>query len=134
MAEFVLPRLREAASQLVEDLLEETGVAALSGVPFGRRDEELWAGLSFVDFDGAAAIAASAETPGELGLEPISRWCPRTVEAVESDLRLGGGSGRLASDHRSFSISRRSSSPWTSLATIVPSRSISTLAGRARMA
>ncbi len=43
-------------TELCSRLLAEIGIALLPGLAFGRPEEELTARLSFVDFDGAAAL------------------------------------------------------------------------------
>ncbi len=67
---------------LTERLLEDTGVATLPGSVFGRPRTELTLRLSYVDFDGAAALAAAraGETVDEAF---IRRHCPRTLAAIE---------------------------------------------------
>ncbi|HLF47393.1 MAG TPA: aminotransferase class I/II-fold pyridoxal phosphate-dependent enzyme [Chitinophagaceae bacterium] len=50
-------------TELCERLLEECGVAILPGVDFNRPTDELSARLSYVDFDGAKALAASYRVP-----------------------------------------------------------------------
>ena len=66
-------------------LLEETGVAILPGSVFGRPAEELSARLSFVDFDGASALAALAQMPGRADPRAgfLQSYCRRTVEAID---------------------------------------------------
>lgn len=70
---------------LCERALEETGVAFLPGVHFGRPATELTARLAYVNFDGGAALAASES----LGLEtPIDeaflrRYCGHTLTAMD---------------------------------------------------
>jgi len=66
-------------------LLDETGVAVLPGVEFGRPEEELSVRISYVDFDGAAALVAAAAVDGdeELGEAFLRRCCPRTLEGIE---------------------------------------------------
>jgi aspartate aminotransferase len=73
------------STALCERLLEETGVAILPGVDFGRRPVELTARLAYVNFDGASALAASEHLPKDAPLdEPFLRRCCRsTLEAVE---------------------------------------------------
>src|SRR5665648_453574 len=56
---------------LCERLLMETGVAILPGVVFGRPSGELTARLSYVNFDGAKALAHSETIPLHLDL-PVS--------------------------------------------------------------
>lgn len=71
---------------LTERLLEETGVATLPGAVFGRPREELTLRLSYVNFDGASALAAVAA--GEVVDDAfVRRHCPDTVEAIT---RLAG--------------------------------------------
>jgi aspartate aminotransferase len=70
---------------MCERLLEDTGVAVLPGVEFGRPPEELTMRIAYVDFDGAAALAASEEQPLDYPLPDdfAARYCPRVVEAVD---------------------------------------------------
>lgn len=49
------------SAQLCERLLADTGVALLPGTAFGMAPEHLCARLAYVEFDGAAALAASRE-------------------------------------------------------------------------
>jgi aspartate aminotransferase len=73
--------VRDSAT-LAERLLEETGVATLPGSAFGRPRDELNLRLSYVNFDGAAALAAVAA--GETVDEDFLRHhCPDTIEAIE---------------------------------------------------
>jgi aspartate aminotransferase len=71
---------------LVERLLDDTGVALLPGSAFGRPDDELTARLSYVDFDGAKALAAVQVIPKEQPLDEtfLRRQAPRVLAAVES--------------------------------------------------
>lgn len=71
---------------LVERLLDETGVALLPGSAFGRPDEELTARLSYVDFDGAKALAAVQVIPKEQPLDEtfLRRQAPRVLAAVDA--------------------------------------------------
>lgn len=72
-------------SLLCEHLLEYAGVALLPGEAFGRPAEELNARLSFVDFDGANALAYRAAHPKEtLGDEFVLRNCPAIVGAMNA--------------------------------------------------
>lgn len=78
-------RLRErgilGARPLCERLLLETGVAALPGVDFGRPRAELTLRIAYVDFDGAAALAAVDEGPIDEAW--LRARCGRVVEAIE---------------------------------------------------
>jgi aspartate aminotransferase len=71
---------------LCETLLEETGVAMLPGVDFGRPPEEYSARIAYVDFDGAAAMNAAdklfLEDKGSQK-EFIMNHCPKIVQAID---------------------------------------------------
>jgi len=67
---------------LAERLLEETGVATLPGGVFGRPRDELTLRLSYVNFDGAAALAA-AEGGAAVDEAFLRRYCPDTLESME---------------------------------------------------
>ncbi len=69
---------------LCERLLAEAGVALLPGASFERPPEELTARLAYVDFDGGAALAESAETPADTPLPPgfLERRCGRVLAGV----------------------------------------------------
>jgi aspartate aminotransferase len=70
---------------LCKRLLEEAGVAILPGSAFGRPEAELTARISYVNFDGASALAGVAALPdGELPDEPfLRRYCGEALEAVD---------------------------------------------------
>lgn len=75
----------ETGSRLAATILEETGVAFLSGNNFGRPDDELTARIAFVDFDGAAAL----NYVDERGLTSLSeadlrKCCGRVLDGVDS--------------------------------------------------
>jgi aspartate aminotransferase len=76
---------------LCERLLEETGVALLPGSAFERPEQELTARLSYVNFSGAVALAASETIPlheelpdrfFETHCEPTLAGCARIAEWV----------------------------------------------------
>lgn len=73
------------SSQLVQRLLEDTGVALLPGSAFGRPENELTARLAYVDFDGAKALAAAETFPPykDLGDDFVSANCSQIIEAVD---------------------------------------------------
>jgi len=66
-------------------LLDETGVAILPGASFGRPAAELTARLSYVDFDGSAALAAATSEPGtaDLGASFLTEHCGKVLKAVD---------------------------------------------------
>lgn len=69
----------EGSESLQQFLLEETGVAVLPGVAFGRPAKELTCRIAYVDFDGSSALAASERI----------HWtprCPRT-SLIDTALR-----------------------------------------------
>jgi aspartate aminotransferase len=85
------PLRRQLAARGIEDgpalcnqLLADTGVAILPGASFARSEDELTARLAYVDFDGAAALAASESIPmdEELPNAFIERWCERVLQGV----------------------------------------------------
>jgi aspartate aminotransferase len=71
--------------ELCERLINETGVALLPGVAFGRPATEMTLRIAFVDFDGAAALEAARETPADESLpEDFSdRHCAKCVTAID---------------------------------------------------
>jgi len=70
---------------LVERLLAEAGVACLPGVSFVQPRSELTARLAYIDFDGAAALAASENIPlhEPLPAEFTRERCPQVHAGVE---------------------------------------------------
>lgn len=71
---------------LCKKLLDEAGVAILPGSAFLRPEHELTARLSFVNFNGARAMAMSEMIPLN---EPLpedfaEQWCPGVVEAMKA--------------------------------------------------
>jgi aspartate aminotransferase len=69
---------------LCDCLLEETGVALLSGASFGGARSELTARLSYVDFDGAAALTAGEKIPLGVPLPDdfLAHYCPCVIEGA----------------------------------------------------
>jgi len=69
---------------LCDRLLEETGIAILPGVDFNRPPDELSARLSYVDFDGAKALAASYTIPlhEKLPENFLAQYCGNVIEAA----------------------------------------------------
>jgi aspartate aminotransferase len=74
----------KTSRELCERLLMEAGVAILPGEVFGRPPEELTARLSYVDFDGARALAAAEQIPSHESLseEFLQRYCGHTIKAI----------------------------------------------------
>lgn len=83
-AEKLVSRGIHNGHDLCERLLDETGVALLAGNEFGRPRPEYSARLSYVDFDGAAALLASENFPLNKPLPDdfTEHNCPRTIEGV----------------------------------------------------
>ncbi len=72
----------QGSRPLCERLLQETGVATLPGVDFGRPRQELTLRLAYVDFDGGAALAG-AEGGAALDERWLRAHCGRVVTAIE---------------------------------------------------
>ena len=70
---------------LCERLLSDATVALLPGEVFERPTTELTARLSYVNFDGQAALAASESVPlhDELPASFFERYCAQTLQGVE---------------------------------------------------
>ncbi len=75
----------KSSGALVEQLLEDTGVAILPGSSFGRSENELFARLAYVDFDGARALMASDAVPKTepLGDNFVHAYCPNVTAAID---------------------------------------------------
>lgn len=75
----------KTSTALCEAILNESGVALLPGEAFGRPAEELTARLSFVDFDGGAALDYCHNKPeASLDISFINEYCPAIVAAMDS--------------------------------------------------
>ena len=64
--------------------MEETGVATLPGVEFGRPADELTLRLAYVDFDGARTLAAAHQVPLDQPLDRtfLEQYCPNVIHAA----------------------------------------------------
>lgn len=71
----------ETSTALCEQLLQDTGVAILPGVDFGRSRDELTARIAFVDFDGREALLNYSENTLLHG-NFIEKYCGRTLKAM----------------------------------------------------
>ena len=71
---------------LCERLLVEAGVAILPGASFERSPSELTVRLAYVDFDGAAALAAAARTPLEAPLPAadLEQSCGKVLAGIDA--------------------------------------------------
>jgi aspartate aminotransferase len=85
LAEMLHERGIWESNTLCESLLEETGVAVLPGAAFERPSGELSARLSYVNFDGTKALAASETIPLHLELPEnfLMQYCTNTIEGVQ---------------------------------------------------
>jgi len=71
----------KTSRDLCKQLLDEAGVACLPGTDFGRPATELTVRMAYVDFDGAAALAAvDAHTPVDQVF--LQAHCPHLLEAM----------------------------------------------------
>jgi len=73
-----------SGAKLCSRILEDTGVAVLPGSAFGRSRNDLTARLAYVDFDGAAAIAAAETVPLDQELPEgfLPHYCGRVLEGI----------------------------------------------------
>jgi aspartate aminotransferase len=73
------------STDFCQRLLDETGVAILPGANFGRPAAELTARLSYVDFDGSAALAAASSLPPAALMDEsfLRDYCGKVLQAVE---------------------------------------------------
>lgn len=73
------------ATALCTRLLEDTGVAILPGVAFGRPAHELTCRLAYVNFDGGAVLDAVAQKSASEALDEqfLRSACPRTCRAID---------------------------------------------------
>lgn len=62
-------------------LFDETGIAVLPGVEFGRSDSELSCRLAYIDFDGGLLLDKYQNEP--LNRDFIIRYCPNIVKGVQ---------------------------------------------------
>ena len=72
--------------EMTTRLLEDTGVALLPGSVFGRPEEEYTARLSYVDFDGARAMAAAETIRPEYPLPDgfTDTYCAHQMEGIRA--------------------------------------------------
>lgn len=85
-AESLEERGVKTSAQLCSRLLEDTGVAILPGIDFGRSKSELTARLAYVDFDGARTLAM-LESHGdsyEIDEDFLVTHCPNVVNATKA--------------------------------------------------
>jgi aspartate aminotransferase len=71
----------KTSNELVEDILDKTGVALLPGSDFGRPKTEFTFRLAYVDFDGKSALKSIEQnfTTGEF----IEKCCPNIKSGIE---------------------------------------------------
>lgn len=70
------------STDLCETLLNETGIALLPGVAFGRPETELTARLSFVDFDGEKLLEVADSASGNSVW--TEKYCPNISDAMKA--------------------------------------------------
>ncbi|MFG0318257.1 MAG: pyridoxal phosphate-dependent aminotransferase [Planctomycetota bacterium JB042] len=75
----------DSSVSLCRTLLDETGVAILPGIEFGRPAEELTARIAYVDFDGAHALAFSDSVPASSELDRgfLETCCASVLRATD---------------------------------------------------
>ena len=71
-------------SELAQRLLEDCGVATLSGVHFGRDDAELTLRLALVDFDGQKVLEALENESIDFKIDEtfMTKYCERVIIAL----------------------------------------------------
>lgn len=71
--------------ELCEALLQETGIAILPGIDFGRQPEELTCRMAYVDFDGELVLdkARTEYRDKELDEAFLGKYCGKMVKAIE---------------------------------------------------
>lgn len=74
-----------SCAALCAKLLEDTGVAILPGSAFGRSRSDLTARLAYVDFDGAAALAAAETVPIDQELPDtfLDHYCGHVTAGIQ---------------------------------------------------
>lgn len=82
LSEALRQRGVQTSRDLCKRLLDEAGVACLPGTDFGRPATELSVRLAYVDFDGAAALAA-AQPANRVDIDFLQEHCPRLLEAMD---------------------------------------------------
>ncbi|UCG33185.1 MAG: aminotransferase class I/II-fold pyridoxal phosphate-dependent enzyme, partial [Phycisphaerales bacterium] len=84
LREVLVQRGIHNGAALCDRLLQDSGVAMLPGSAFARPGEELTARLSYVDFDGSRALAASENIPldEELPEDFLELWCGHVLAGV----------------------------------------------------
>jgi aspartate aminotransferase len=84
LAERLAQRGVTDARTLAQRLLDDGGVASLPGSAFGRSRRDLTVRIALVDFDGAAALAASRTIPLEQALPEsfVAEHCGRLIAGV----------------------------------------------------
>lgn len=72
------------SKEMCHIILQETGVALLPGIDFGRPMEELTTRLAFVDFDGDALLKVLQDKPMlDVDDDFVKMYCPNIVEGIE---------------------------------------------------
>lgn len=71
--------------ELCEKVLQDTGVAFLPGMDFGRQPEELTCRMAYVDFNGEMVLAkAISETDGKpVDTNFLKKYCPKMISALD---------------------------------------------------
>lgn len=73
----------KTSTEFCEKLLNETGIALLPGVAFGRPENELTCRLSFVDFDGAKLLQL-VDNQTDPNADTILDNCPAITESMNT--------------------------------------------------
>jgi len=70
--------------ELCEAILQETGVAMLPGLDFGRQPEELTCRIAYVDFDGETVLKTAMTEYKDIPLDEdfLKKYCSKMIYAV----------------------------------------------------
>ncbi len=71
--------------ELCEKVLQDTGVAFLPGMDFGRQPEELTCRMAYVDFDGELVLqkAMSGFKNKPVDNEFLKKYCPKMIKSID---------------------------------------------------
>ena len=70
------------STQMCKQLLEDTGVAILPGVAFGRPETEMSCRIAFVDFDGKRILEEMTHEHETIDHNFLEKYCPSVLEGI----------------------------------------------------
>ncbi len=71
--------------ELCEKVLQDTGVAFLPGMDFGRQPEELTCRIAYVDFDGETVLEKAMSEYEDKGIDKefLQKYCPKMIKSLD---------------------------------------------------